>query len=170
MKISLIAAMDTHNAIGYKNELMWHLPDDFKWFKRHTLGKPLIMGRNTMNSLGKPLPGRSNIVLSSSGKDIIQGFQHAFSIDESLRLLPADTAEVMVIGGGIIFKQFLPVADCLYITRIKHAFEHADTYFPEWDEKEWRQVFHEFHAVDEKHKFAFDFFILERIKVPGNGN
>ncbi len=167
MKISLIAAMDVNNAIGYKNQLMWHLPDDFKWFKRHTLGKPVIMGRNTMNSLGKPLPGRPNIAISSSDKDIIDGFQHAFSIEEALKLVPENTEEVMIIGGGNIFKQVMDTADCLYITRIRHGFEDADTYFPKWEEKEWVQVFYELHPEDEKHKYAFDFIILDRIRLVG---
>jgi dihydrofolate reductase len=170
MKISLIAAMDINNAIGYHNDLMWHLPDDFKWFKRHTLGKPLIMGRNTMNSLGKPLPKRLNITLSSSDKDIIEGFQHAFGIEEAFTMIPEDTEEVMVIGGGNIFRQVMDMADRLYVTRIHHGFENADTYFPKWEESEWKQVFHEFHPEDEKHQFAFDFFILERAGLVKNDN
>jgi dihydrofolate reductase len=165
MKISLIAAMDVNNAIGYHNQLMWHLPDDFKWFKKHTLGKPVIMGRNTMDSLGKPLSGRLNIALSSTTDNIIDGFKHAFSMIEAMQMLPEGTDEVMVIGGGNIFKQVLPAADRLYITRIRHGFELADTYFPKWDEEEWEQVFSEFHPVDEKHKYPFEFIILDRIKL-----
>ncbi len=155
--------MDVRHAIGYKNELMWHLPDDFKWFKKHTLGKPMVMGRHTMDSLGKPLPGRLNIALSSSADGIIEGFQHAFTIEEAFRMIPEHTPEVMVIGGGHIFKQVMPLAERLYITRIRHEFEHADTYFPTWEESEWEQVFSEFHDIDEKHKFAFEFIILDRI-------
>ena len=150
--------------MGYHNQLMWHLPDDFRWFKHQTLGKPMIMGRNTMDSLGKPLKGRQNIALSSTNQNIIDGFQHAFSMDEALKLIPENTEEVMVIGGGSIFSQVLPIADVLYITRIHHGFEHADTYFPEWDENEWKQVFMEPHGIDEKHKYAFDFIIYERVK------
>jgi dihydrofolate reductase len=165
MKISLIAAMDINNAIGYQNQLMWHLPDDFKWFKKHTLGKPVIMGRNTMDSLGKPLKDRLNIAISSSNENIIDGFKHAYGINEALKLVPDETEEVMVIGGGNIFKQVMHIADRLYITRIRHGFELADTYFPKWDEVEWEMVFSEFHPVDEKHKYAFEFIILDRIKL-----
>jgi dihydrofolate reductase len=162
MKISLIAAMDVNNAIGYRNELMWHLPDDFKWFKKHTTGKPVIMGRNTMNSLGKPLPNRQNIAISSSNENIIDGFEHAFSIEEAFKLVPENTEEAMVIGGGNIFRQMMETADLLYITKIRHGFTNADTYFPKWDENDWKQVFYEYHPEDEKHKYAFDFIILER--------
>ncbi len=165
MKISLIAAMDINNAIGYHNQLMWHLPDDFKWFKKHTLGKPVIMGRNTMNSLGKPLPGRLNIALSSTDNDIIEGFRHAYSMNEAMKLVPENAPEIMIIGGGHIFKQTLPVADRMYITRIRHGFEDADTYFPRWNEEEWEQVFSEHHPEDEKHKFPFEFIILDRIRL-----
>ena len=91
MLISLIAAIDSNYGIGSENKLLWHLPDDFKWFKQHTIGKPLIMGRNTMLSLGKPLPKRLNIVISSSGKDIIEGFVHVQSIEEALKAVPENT-------------------------------------------------------------------------------
>jgi dihydrofolate reductase len=162
MKISLIAAMDANLAIGYKNELMWHLPDDFKWFKKQTLGKPMVMGRNTMVSLGKPLPGRQNIVISSKSTDIIEGFQHAFSIEEALAMIPDNHEEAMIIGGGHVFKQVIDRADRLYITKIQHGFEHADAYFPQWDPAQWKTVYEEFHEADEKHKYAFDFLILDR--------
>ena len=162
MKISLIAAMDSHLAIGYKNELMWHLPDDFKWFKKHTVGKPIVMGRNTMLSLGKPLPGRQNIVISTRSTDIIPGFQHAFGIEEALDMIPNDLEEAMIIGGGNVFRQVLDRADRLYITKIHHRFEDADAYFPEWNDKEWKTAYEEFHPEDDRHKYAFDFLILER--------
>lgn len=140
---------------------MWHLPDDFRWFKKHTLGKPTIMGRNTMNSLGKPLKDRPNIVLSSSNRDIIEGFRYAPGIDEALASIPPSTEEVMIIGGGVLFREALPVTDRLYLTRIHHRFE-ADTYFPQWNPDEWEQTYFEHHGKDEKHAYDFDFIILDR--------
>lgn len=160
-RISLIAALDENNAIGYRNQLMWNLPDDFKWFKRQTVGKPNIMGRNTMSSLGKPLKDRLNIVLSSSSENIIEGFTHASSLDEAMALVPPGTEEVMIIGGGVLFRETLAMADRLYITRIHHRFE-ADTYFPQWEPDEWEQTFFEHHGTDERHLYEFDFMILDR--------
>lgn len=163
MKISLIAAIDKNHAIGASNQLMWHLPDDFKWFKTHTKGKPMLMGRNTMLSLGKPLPGRINLVLSSSSTEIIPGFVHAYNWHDALMFLPEVTEELMVIGGGKVYEDTLKKADRLYITIVHHEFENADTFFPKWNENEWQEVFNEYHDIDEKHKYAFEFKILERI-------
>jgi dihydrofolate reductase len=163
MLISLIAAIDSNYGIGADNKLLWHLPDDFKWFKQHTIGKPLIMGRNTMLSLGKPLPKRLNIVMSSSGKDIIEGFIHVQSIEEALKAVPDNTEEVMVIGGGMVYSQMLQVANKLYITYVKHAFENIDTYFPKWNEAEWREVYREAHSIDDAHQYPFDLCIFDKI-------
>jgi dihydrofolate reductase len=163
MLISLIAAIDSNFGIGSENKLLWHLPDDFKWFKQHTIGKPLIMGRNTMLSLGKPLPKRLNIVISSSGKDIIDGFIHVKSIEEALNAVPENTEEVMVIGGGMIYSQMLQVANKLYITFVEHAFQNIDTFFPKWNEEEWREIYREKHKKDDAHLYPFDLTILERI-------
>jgi dihydrofolate reductase len=139
-KISMIVAMDKNNAIGYQNNLMWHLPDDFKWFKEKTKGKPLIMGRNTMNSLKKPLPGRINIVISNRNIDIIDGFLYASGIDEAIKLAPEASEEVMVIGGGQIYKQMLHMADRMYITVVDHEWPDADTFFPPCNENEWEGI------------------------------
>lgn len=163
MIVSLIAALDINYGIGANNQLLWHLPDDFKWFKQHTIGKPVIMGRNTMLSLGKPLPKRLNIVISSSGKDIIEGFVHVKSIEEAMDSLPPETQEVMVIGGGMIYSQMIQKADKLYITFVKHAFDQIDTYFPKWKAQDWKETYREMHGIDEKHSFAFDLTIFERI-------
>ena len=163
MLISLIAAIDSNYGIGADNKLLWHLPDDFKWFKQHTIGKPLIMGRNTMLSLGRPLPKRLNIVISSSGKDIIDGFVHVQSIEEALKAIPENTEEVMVIGGGMVYTQMLELANRLYITFVNHAFENIDTYFPKWKEAEWKEVHKESHATDDAHLYAFDLCIFDKI-------
>lgn len=167
MKVSMIAALDANNAIGSGNQLVWHLPDDFKWFKEHTLGKPMVMGRNTMVSLGKALPKRLNIVVSSSSNDIIDGFTHATTVDQAFALLGNDCEEVMIIGGGKMYSSMLDKADRLYITRIRHEFENMDTFFPEWKAEEWQEIKREHHSVDDRHQYAFDFIILDRIK---NGN
>jgi dihydrofolate reductase len=163
MKISLIAAVDSNLGIGSNNQLIWHLPDDFKWFKKHTLEKPLLMGKNTMLSLGKPLKNRLNIVVSSSGTGLIEGFVHASSIDEALQMLPKDTPELMVIGGGMIYKQLIEKADRLYITHIQNQFENMDTYFPEWNTSKFKEVYREHHAKDDKHEFAFDLCMYDKI-------
>lgn len=163
MRISLIAAADKQLGIGADNRLIWHLPDDFKWFKKHTLGKPVLMGRNTMVSLGKALPGRQNLVLSSSSKDILEGFLHVSSIDEAINALPVDTEELMVIGGGSVYRQMLPMAHRILLTRVDHEFPEMDTFFPEWDASEWEETHREHHDQDEKHAYAFDMLILDRL-------
>jgi dihydrofolate reductase len=164
MKVSMIAALDAQNGIGSANQLVWHLPDDFKWFKEHTIGKPLIMGRNTMLSLGRALPKRLNIVVSSSAENIIEGFTHAYTVKEALSLLDPDTEEVMIIGGGQMYKSMLDQADRLYLTRIHHTFDKMDTFFPVWKASEWRQTHQAHHTVDDRHQYAFDFLIYERIR------
>ncbi|MDP2175182.1 MAG: dihydrofolate reductase [Bacteroidota bacterium] len=164
MKISLIAAIDEKHAIGASNQLMWHLPDDFKWFKTHTKGKPMLMGRNTMLSLGKPLPGRINLVLSSSSNDIIPGFIHVYNWNDAKMFLPENTEELMVIGGGKVYQDAINNADVLYITIVNHVFDNADTFFPKWNANEWHEVFSEHHAKDDNHAYSFDFKILEKIK------
>lgn len=163
MKISLIAAMDKNLGIGAGNKLLWHLPDDFKWFKKHTLGKPVFMGRNTMLSLGKPLPGRENIVVSASGREIIEGFRKETDIDEAVSKMSKATDELMVIGGGMIYQCMLSMADRLYLTMVDHVFPEADTFFPAWNHSEWEEVHREHHPADEKHLYAFDLLILDRI-------
>lgn len=163
MKVSTIVALDANNAIGAGNKLVWHLPDDFKWFKEKTMGKPMIMGRNTMNSLGKPLPKRVNIVVSSSDKDIIDGFIHVKSVQEALDKIDEGTEEVMVIGGGMLYKSMLDICDRMYITRINHSFEDMDTFYPTWNENEWVEVYNEHHDKDDRHAYDFNMIIYDRI-------
>lgn len=160
----MIAAVDENLAIGSGNQLVWHLPDDFKWFKQHTIGKPMIMGRNTMVSLGKALPKRLNIVVSSSSDNIIEGFQHVFTIDEAIKLIGNSVDEAMIIGGGMMYKSMIDQADRLYITQIHHQFLNMDTFFPQWDQSQWKETYKEHHSVDDRHQYAFDFIILERVK------
>ena len=156
----MIAAIGENAEIGMNNDLLWHLPDDFKWFIKHTKGKTVIMGRNTMMSLGKPLKNRVNVVLSSRNEDIIPGFDHFATLEEALSGLK-DQEEVMIIGGGKLYDYALPICQRLYITHVDKSFDDADTYFPKITE-DWKVSYEEFHSIDEKHKSSFTFKIYER--------
>ncbi len=137
MKISMIAAMTVNRVIGKDNKMPWHLPEDLKHFKASTMGKPVIMGRRTFESIGRPLPGRHNIVItrqndfSARGITVVSGFEEA-------KQAAADAEEIAVIGGGQLYRQILPVAEKLYLTLIDIDVE-GDTYFPEWDDGSWKQ-------------------------------
>ncbi len=163
MKLSLIAALDRHNAIGRDNDLPWRLPDDLKRFKALTLGKPVLMGRKTAQSLGRPLPGRTNLVLTRSGQVPFDGMQAVASVDEALRIALADGAgELCVIGGGEVYALCMPLATHLHLTHVETAVEGADAFFPAFDASQWRTVAREPHAADSKHAFAFAFVDYER--------
>lgn len=160
--ISMIAAVGEHLELGAGNDLMWHLPDDFRWFVNHTKGHPVIMGRKTMESLGKPLKNRTNIVISRNADSIQEGFEYAPSLDVAIeRALALDAQEIFIIGGGQIYAETMPLATRLYITRVKSTFPQADTFFPAIDTG-WQVVFQELHEIDEKHAHAFEFLILEK--------
>lgn len=128
--ISLIVAHDKNRVIGYENDMPWHLPGDLKYFKEMTMGKPVIMGRKTFESIGRPLPGRRNIVITRNAAYEAEGIELAPSLEAALALV-RDVEEIMVIGGEQIFTQALPLADKLYITLIDHEFV-GDTYFPDY--------------------------------------
>lgn len=163
MRISLIAAVDRVGAIGVDNRLPWHLPDDLKRFKALTLGKPLLMGRLTAESLGRALPGRENLVLTRSGRVPFEGMRAVATVDEALAIAHAAQAgELAVIGGGGVFAACLPIATHLHMTDVDVALPRADAYFPAYDRAAWREVAREHHAVDAKHAFAFDFVDYER--------
>jgi dihydrofolate reductase len=161
MHISLIAAMDEERLIGANNSLPWRLPADMQWFRRQTMGKPILMGRNTFASIGKPLPGRQNIVLSRNHGLHIEGCSIIHSL-EDLEKAAGAVDEVMVIGGGEVYDLTLPRADRLYLTTIAATFE-GDAWFPDINEAEWREVFLEEHAADEINAWPYCFRILERI-------
>lgn len=159
MVISLIAALAVDRVIGMENAMPWHLPADLAWFKRQTLNKPIIMGRNTFRSIGQPLPGRKNIVVSSRAGDderVIWGSTLAAVLEAA-----SDAEEVMVIGGGSIYQQMLPKASRMYLTHIDAEVE-GDTHFPEYEPDAWSSVFSEFHDADEKNSHSYCFEILER--------
>ncbi len=158
----MISAMAENRVIGNKNALPWHLPNDFKNFKEKTLGKTIIMGLKTFESIGsKTLPGRKNIVLNNDPNyKIPENCFLARSIDEVLEMTK-DEPEVMICGGASVYKQFFPLANRLYLTFIHQSFE-GDTYFPEFNMADWKEVSREDHQLDEKNKYAYSFVILER--------
>jgi len=161
--ISLIVAMDSQRAMGLNNQMPWHMPADLKHFKEITLHKPIIMGRKTYESIGRPLPGRRNIILSQQAHLVIPGCEVFHSLAEVLDNLK-EQPEIMIIGGAHIFQQSLALAQRMYLTFIHHEFK-ADTYFPEWNQQEWHEVSRIDHAADENNPYAYSFVTLE--KVPG---
>ncbi|MFM4844695.1 type 3 dihydrofolate reductase [Aeromonas caviae] len=158
MMISMIAAMAHDRVIGLDNQMPWHLPADLAHFKRVTLGKPVLMGRKTFESIGRPLPGRRNLVISRNPDYRADGVEVIDSVEAALALLSdSDVAELMVIGGGHLYGQLLPRADRLYLTRIDLAVE-GDTRFPAFDEGDWSCIERELHQPDEKnpHPYCFE--------------
>ena len=154
--LTLIAATSTNNALGKDNQLVWHLPDDFKRFKALTSGHFIIMGRKTFESFPKPLPNRTHIIITRQ-KDYKapEGCFVVNNLTKAIALCPKNE-EVFVIGGGEIYKQSIEHIDKLEITRVYHSFE-ADTFFPEIDTAKWELVSEEFHPKDEKHAYDFCF-------------
>lgn len=164
MEISLIVALDRDRAIGKGNALPWHLPDDLKRFKALTLGKPLLMGRKTAESLGRSLPGRRNLVLTRSGRAPFDGMDAVASLDAALEMIRNHSAgdqELMVIGGGDVFALALPLATRMHLTHVDTHVADADAFFPAFDASLWRVVSREPHAADAKHVFAFEFVDYE---------
>jgi len=163
MELVLIAALDRHGAIGRDNDLPWRLPDDLKRFKALTLGKPVLMGRKTAQSLGRALPGRRNLVLTRSGQVPFDGMQAVASVEEALRAAADEGAqELCVIGGGEVYALCLPVAKLMHLTHVDTAVEGADAFFPAFDASQWRVTGREPHEPDAKHAFAFEFIDYER--------
>ncbi|OAN18999.1 diacylglycerol kinase [Photobacterium jeanii] len=159
MKISMIAAMANDRVIGKDNAMPWHLPADFAWFKRSTLGKPIVMGRKTFESIGRPLPGRHNIVISRNPEFQADGVTVVADIDAAIAAA-GDVAEVMIIGGGSIYQACLPKADQLYLTFIDAEVD-GDTRFPEWGEA-WTLDHEEHYQADEKNAYDMHFVVLAR--------
>lgn len=160
MRLSLIAALDRNFAIGKGNALPWHLPADLKRFKVLTLGKPLLMGRRTAESLGRALPGRRNLVMTRSGRVPFAGMEAVASLGEALDLV-FDAGELCVIGGGEVYAACLPRATHLHLTHVDAEVAGADAFFPRFDPKDWRITTREAHAADAKHDFAFEFVDYE---------
>ena len=159
--ISIIAAVAKNRAIGFKNKLIYWLPNDMKRFKALTTGNTIIMGRRTFESLPKgALPNRRNIVLSRKGK--AEDFPGADLYPNLETALASCQGDVYIIGGASVYKKALPIADRLCLTYIYDTPEKADTFFPEIDEKEWVETFREEHDIDEKHAYRYAFVNLER--------
>jgi dihydrofolate reductase len=158
--VSLIAALDRNRFIGKANRLPWHLPADLQHFKRMTLGKPIIMGRKTWESLPGLLPGRTHIVISRNPGCRVEGAVLAESPVAALRAA-GEVPEVMVVGGAEIYRQMLPLAQCMYLTWVETSVD-GDARFPEWDEREWVEVGRERHEADERNAFAYSFVELRR--------
>lgn len=161
-EVVLIAALDRAHAIGKDNALPWHLPDDLRRFKVLTLGKPLLMGRKTAESLGRALPKRRNLVLTRSGRVPFAGMEAVGSVDEAVAIACGEGAELCVIGGGDVFAMTLPVASRMHLTWVDAMVEGADVFFPRFDPSAWRETMREHHAADAAHAFAFDFADYER--------
>ena len=160
MRLSIIVAMDRSGVIGREGELPWHLPDDLKRFKRITMGKPIIMGRRTHESIGRPLPGRRNIVLSSRTDYAADGCEVQLSVAAAMAAV-ADAAEAMVIGGAALYAAILPQASRIYLTEVDAALT-GDVHFPVFDRMQWTELSREAHAADARHAHAFTFLVLER--------
>lgn len=160
MRISLIVAVAANNVIGADGGLPWHLPNDFRYFKQTTMGKPIVMGRRTWESIGRPLPGRQNIVLTRDGEFVAPGATVVTSADAAIAAA-GDSGELMVIGGGQVYTLFLDKAERIYLTRVATDAD-GDTIFPELDDRCWQLVSREQHAADDRHAFAFEFRVYER--------
>ncbi|MCK5499232.1 MAG: type 3 dihydrofolate reductase [Gammaproteobacteria bacterium] len=160
MTISIIVAMDKKGVIGLEGDLPWYLSADLKRFKAMTMGKPLIMGRKTHESIGRPLPGRKNIILTQSQEFKAEGCTVVHSLEEAL-LAAGEVDEVMIMGGSGIYDQSLDRANRLYITEV-HADVSGDVYFPEFDGGEWVEIEREDHSADDKNDFDYSFVVKER--------
>ncbi|MDG6882596.1 Dihydrofolate reductase [Phocoenobacter uteri] len=161
MKISLIVARTRNKVIGKDNAMPWHLPVDLEWFKQNTLHKPVIMGRKTYQSIGRLLPNRQNIILSRTDFQV-EGALSANSLEEGLKIAESlNVAEVMIIGGGELFKQSIPLASSLYLTEIQADIE-GDTYF-DFDETQWKVAREQWSEIDEKNNHRCHFMQLDKI-------
>ena len=163
MEVSLIAALGRDFGIGKGNALPWHLADDLKRFKALTLGKPVLMGRKTAESLGRALPKRRNLVLTRSGRVPFAGMQAVASLTEAIAIAAEEGEELCVIGGGELYALALPRATRMHLTHVDAVVEGADAHFPAFDAAQWRVTAREAHPADETHAFAFEFVDYARI-------
>ncbi|HJV20495.1 MAG TPA: dihydrofolate reductase [Sediminibacterium sp.] len=163
MIISLIVAVSTNNAIGKDNQLLWHLPNDMKFFKMSTWAMPVVMGRKTFESMaGKPLNGRLNIVITRQNNWTADGVVVVHSLEQAIAAAKEkDYKELFVIGGGEIYREALPIAQKIYLTRVEAAPE-ADTFFPEWNSGDWKLVHNDYHPADTRHAYPYRFQIWEK--------
>ena len=166
MKISMIAAMSRNRVIGKDNDIPWHLPDDFKFFKDTTKHHHVIMGRKNYESLPhkfRPLPDRTNIIITRQDDYPVEGAQVVASLEAALEISrKAGEEEAFIIGGGEIYRLGLAIAETIYLTEIDGEID-GDVFFPEFDKEVWREVARSHHPTDDRHNFAFDFVTYEKI-------
>lgn len=163
MIISHLVAASENNVIGKDNGIPWHLPNDFKYFKNLTWAMPIIMGRKTYESLGKPLAGRFNVVVTSQADWKQEGVITAKSIEEAIqKAKETDCKEAFIIGGGEVFKQSLNITDKIYLTRV-HTVIEGDVVYPELNKSVWKMTSENAHPSDEKHKYAYTFQTWEKV-------
>ncbi|WP_132985479.1 dihydrofolate reductase [Luteimonas terricola] len=166
MEVTVLAAVDRRLAIGRDNDLPWRLPDDLARFKARTLGKALLMGRRTAESLGRALPGRRNLVLTRSGRVPFAGMEAVASLEDALAIVAGEAeggrGELCVIGGAEVYALALPHASSLHLTRVDTVVADADAFFPVFDEAGWRVISRERHPADGRHAFAFEFVDYRR--------
>ncbi|KAF3977250.1 MAG: dihydrofolate reductase [Methylococcales symbiont of Iophon sp. n. MRB-2018] len=160
MKLSIIVAMASNRAIGLNNKIPWHLSADLKKFKAITMGSPILMGRKTYASIGRPLPGRTNIIISRNPDYQVERCVVFNTVDKAIEFCQ-QYDEIFVIGGATLYQLILPKADLLYLTQINKRFD-ADTYFPDFNKEEWNEIAREEIEEDESVDFSYSFITLER--------
>ncbi len=165
-RLSVVVAADERGGIGHAGGLPWHLPADLKRFKAITMGKPIVMGRRTWDSIGRPLPGRRSIVVSRQAGLAIEGAEVVGSLEEALRVA-SDAPEACVIGGAELYRLALPMAGLVHLTRV-HATVEADTFLPELEPSDWEEVSSERHPADERHAYPYSFVTLRRVRAPAS--
>ncbi len=162
MKISSIVAIGKNNVIGKDNQIPWYLPEDLKWFKRQTLGHAVIMGRKCFESIGRPLPKRSNIIITRDVFYLAQGCEIVHSLSEGIAKAASEgETEAFIIGGGEIYTQSMALVDKIYLTEVEIDVE-GDVFFPMLNLSEWQLVLEEKHIKDEKNEWNYTFKIFER--------
>lgn len=166
MKISIVVAVADNNAIGKDGNLLWRLPKDMQYFKEVTWGHHVLMGRKTWDGIPpkfSPLPGRVNIIVTRQEGFVCEGCKVVKSVEEGIAFAKqSGEHELMIIGGGEIYKQALDTTDKIYLTKVHHTFADADTFFPELNGNEWTTANHEWNMADEKNEFDFEFVVLEK--------
>ena len=163
MMVSLIVAVGRRDEIGKAGKMPWHLPADLKHFKRNTLGKPVLMGRKTLEAIGRPLPERRNLVLTRDAGFRAADCETVTSLDAAIAAVTG-VPELMVIGGGEVYRLAWDRTDRIYLTRIQADVEGADTFFPKLEASQWREVSREDHRADEKNPFDYAFLVFDRVR------
>ncbi|MGI9533179.1 dihydrofolate reductase [Lutimonas sp.] len=159
--LTIIAAVAENNALGKNNDLIWHLPNDFKRFKKVTMGHHIIMGRKTFESMDKPLPNRTTIIITRNLNYHADGCIVVNSLENAI-IAAREDENPFILGGGEIYKQALDYAEILDLTLVHHSFENADTFFPKVDFSKWEEIFREDHSADKTHKYDYSFIRYQK--------